>query len=312
MSNNICINTSALESVSTDKIETKKFDEKRCAPGKNFEAGSCIVLPVLIEMVNAYNKTHKDKIKLSCRTEILKPKRYKKYLLREIKNKYKNICDGQLCWAQQDFIKNMDEFMKAELEKFTFRPLGPNGRFEWLNTLNIDEVMNQYEMNIKEFSFLGAVPMDFQKINLKGVADINIDKEVKDGVTKFGIIFNLDESWQSGSHWTAGFADVKNGHVYYFDSYGSPPEKRVIELFKKFIYYYESKNEGKRCKIRVNRTRHQFENSECGVYSINFILELLNGKSFDEITKNRIKDREVNKLRKKIFRNPNFKSESEA
>jgi len=301
-----------MESVSTDKIETKKFDEKRCAPGKHFEAGSCIVLPVLIEMVNAYNKTHNDKIKLSCRTEILKPKRYKKYLLREMKNRYKNICDGQLCWTRQDFVKHMDEFMKSELEKFTFRPLGPNGRFEWLNTVNIDEVMNQYEMNIKEFSFLGAVPMDFQKINLKGVADINIDKEVKDGITKFGIVFNLDESWQSGSHWTAGYADVKNGQVYYFDSYGSPPEKRVVELFKKFIHYYEAKNEGKRCKLRVNRKRHQFENSECGVYSINFILQLLNGKSFDEITKEIIKDREVNKLRKEIFRNTNFKTESEA
>ena len=307
---NVCINTSVIESVNTDKIETKKFDEQRCAPGKNFEAGSCIVLPVLVEMVNAYNKTHKDKIKLSCRTEILKPKRYKKYLLREMKNRYKNVCDGQLCWTQQDFIKNMDEFMKAQLEKFTFRPTGPNGRFEWLNTVNIDEVMHQYEMAIPDFSFLGAVPMDFEKINLKGVADLNIPKEVKDGVTRFGIIFNLDESWQSGSHWTAGYADVKKGEVYYFDSYGSPPGKRVIDFFKRFIHYYESKNEGKHCKLRVNRTRHQFENSECGVYSINFILELLNGKSFDEITKDRIKDREVNKLRKEIFRNTNFKTES--
>jgi hypothetical protein len=302
----VCINTNALESVSTDKVETKKKHEQKCAPGKVFEAGSCIVLPVLVEMINAYNKTHKDKIKLSCRTEILKPKRYKKYLLREMKNRYKNVCDGQLCWTQQDFIKHMDEFMKAQLEKFTFRPEGPNGRFEWLNTVNIDEVMSQYEMAIKEFSFLGAVPMDFQKINLKGVADLNIEKEVKEGITKFGIVFNLDESWQSGSHWTAGYADVKNGHVYYFDSYGSPPDKRVTEFFKRFIYYYESTNKDKHCKLRVNRTRHQYENSECGVYSINFILELLNNKSFEEVSENKIADKEVNKLRKKIFRNSNF------
>ena len=60
---------------------------------------------------------------------------------------------GKGSWTQQDFIKHMDEFMKAELEKYTFRPLGPDGRFEWLNTINIDEVMNQYEMNIKDFSF---------------------------------------------------------------------------------------------------------------------------------------------------------------
>ena len=308
----VCVNTSAIDSISTDKIKTKKYDEQRCAPGKPFESGSCIVLQVLVEMVNAYNKVNKNKIKTSCRREILKPKKYKKYLLHEINNRFKNVCDGQLCWTQQDFIKHMDEFMKAELEKYTFRPLGPDGRFEWLNTINIDEVMNQYEMNIKDFSFLGAVPMDFQKINLKGVADLNIENEYKDGIKKFGIIFNLDESWQSGSHWTAAYADVEKGKVYYFDSYGTPPEERVVKLLNKFCVYYESKNRGNRCKLRYNKIRHQYENSECGVYSINFILELLNGTDFNELCNTKLKDREVNKLRKKIFRNPNFKSESEA
>ena len=308
----VCINTSVIDSISTDKIKTKKYDEQRCAPGKSFESGSCIVLPVLVEMVNAYNKVNKNKIKTSCRKEILKPKRYKKYLLREINNRFKNVCDGQLCWTQQDFIRHMDEFMKAELEKYTFRPLGPEGRFEWLNTINIDEVMNQYEMDIKDFSFLGAVPMDFQKINLKGVADLNIEKEYRDGIRRFGIIFNLDESWQSGSHWTATYADIAKGQVYYFDSYGSPPEERVVKLLNKFCVYYESKNKGNRCKLRYNKVRHQFENSECGVYSINFILDLLQGRDFDELCNTKLKDREVNKLRKKIFRNPNFKTESEA
>lgn len=307
----VCINTSAIDSISTDKIITKKYDEQRCAPGKPFESGSCIVLPVLVEMVNAYNKVNKNKIKTSCRKEILKPKRYKKYLLREINNRFKNVCDGQLCWTQQDFIKHMDEFMKAQLEKYTFRPLGPEGRFEWLNTVNIDEVMNQYEMDIKDFLFLGAVPMDFQKINLKGVADLNIEKEYKEGIKRFGIIFNLDESWQSGSHWTSAYADIGKGKVYYFDSYGTPPEERVVKLLNKFCVYYESKNKGNRCKLRYNKIRHQYENSECGVYSINFILELLKDRDFDELCNTKLKDREVNKLRKKIFRNPNFKTESE-
>lgn len=308
----VCINTSAIDTISTDKIITKKYDEQRCAPGKPFDSGSCIVLPVLVEMVNAYNKVNKNKIKTSCRKEIMKPKKYKKYLLREMNNRFKNVCDGQLCWTQQDFIKHMDEFMKAQLEKYTFRPLGPEGRFEWLNTVNIDEVMNQYEMDIKDFLFLGAVPMDFQKINLKGIADLNIEKEYKEGIKRFGIIFNLDESWQSGSHWTSAYADIEKGKVFYFDSYGTPPEERVVKLLNKFCIYYESKNKGNRCKLIYNKVRHQYENSECGVYSINFILDLLKGRDFDELCNTKLKDREVNKLRKKIFRNPNFKTESEA
>ena len=304
-----CINTDNLESISTDKIKTKIEEEQRCAPGKKFEAGSCIVLPVLIEMVKAYNKVNKDKIKLSCRKEVMKPHRYKKYLLSEIGKRYNNVCTGQLCWTQQDFVKYLDEFMRDQLNKYTFRPEGPTGRFEWLNTVNIDEVMDQYQMEIPEFRFLGAVPMDFKKINLKGPSDLDIEKNVKDGITKFGIIFNLDESWQSGSHWTASYVDIDKGHVYYFDSYGAPPEPRVIHFLKEFIYYYERKNKGKHIKLRVNKVRHQYENSECGVYSINFILQLLNGKSFDDITENKLKDKEVNKLRKIIFRNTNFKTD---
>ena len=34
--------------------------------------------------------------------------------------------------------------------------------------------------------------------------------------------------------------------------------------------------------VEYNRNRHQFKNSECGVYSINFILRLLEGESFED------------------------------
>ena len=38
--------------------------------------------------------------------------------------------------------------------------------------------------------------------------------------------------------------------------------------------------------IKFNQTRHQFKNSECGVYSINFILRLLKGETFEFICDN--------------------------
>jgi hypothetical protein len=304
--NNVCINETSIESISTDKIKTKKKEEQKCAPGKHFEAGSCITLEVLIAMVEAYNKVNNNKIKLSCKNETLHPRRYKKYLLKKIGDRFKNTCDSQLCWTQQDFINKMNEVMKLELEKFTLRPEGPNGRFEWLNTININETMQQYEISYKDFLFLGAVPMDFQEIKQEKVYDLDLDKCKNDGITKFGIVFNLDESHQSGSHWVASYADIENGKVYYFDSYGTHPEKRVINLLEKFSNYYEKNNPGKKCDVRYNKTRNQFKNSECGVYSINFILELLNGKTFDDIEKNPIPDDNINMLRTKIFRNVDF------
>ena len=55
--------------------------------------------------------------------------------------------------------------------------------------------------------------------------------------------------------------------------------------------------------INYNNIRHQFGGSECGVYSINFILRLLKGEEFNGIIKNITLDDEVNKCRKVYFQN---------
>ena len=50
------------------------------------------------------------------------------------------------------------------------------------------------------------------------------------------------------------------------------------------------------------KTRHQYEHSECGVYSIYFIVQLLeNKKTFSEIEQSRIADEYVNSKRKYYF-----------
>ena len=51
-----------------------------------------------------------------------------------------------------------------------------------------------------------------------------------------------------------------------------------------------------------NHNRHQYKNSECGVYSLNFILRLLNGESFKNITENGLLDDAVNLCRDKYFK----------
>ena len=294
-------------SIDTDEIETKKIDERKCAPGIKFEAGSCITLPVLIEMANAYNIVNTNKIKLNERVQFLFPIKYKKYLLKKIKDRYANVCDSQLCWIQQDFIKHMNQFMKEELEKYTLRPIGPTGRFDWLDTININEVMSQYEKKFKDFNFLGAVGIDFQEINLENIANLNLEDLYNKNITKIGIVFNFDESWQAGSHWVAVYGDTKKGFIYYYDSYGTPAPEKIIIFMKKFDDFYIKKF-NKKIELKYNTTRHQYEYSECGVYSINFILQLLHGKKISYITDIKIKDKVINKLRKKIFRNVNFKT----
>ena len=146
------------------------------------------------------------------------------------------------------------------------------------------------------------------------------------------MVINLDYHYQSGSHWVALYTDLDKNQIYYFDSFAKKPRKKIknfINKITKYLYkkkYNESldinnilkqiggnksnksntsysnqiKNLSK-FDIRFNNIQHQFKNSECGVYSINFIIRLAKGESFDSITKDIMKDDEMNNCRKTYF-----------
>jgi hypothetical protein len=183
------------------------------------------------------------------------------------------------------------------------------------------------------FLFVGAVPIDIEDLPQFGVGSLNYANLPKVNVTKVGIIYNLDEHDKSGSHWVSFFIDLENHLIYYSDSAGKPPEKRVKRLVKKIAeqwYANLSKRDTKIKKvdlpvdsymsldsngkqkqniveqqfnIRFNTTQHQFGGSECGVYSINFIARLLKGDTFDDIHGKRVTDKDINVCRGEYFSN---------
>ncbi len=177
--------------------------------------------------------------------------------------------------------------------------------------------MDQYQKKYPDFMFLGAVPVDFDELPELGIKDLNFKELSAKGKKRIGIIFNLDEHYKNGSHWVAGFTDIDKGQVYFFDSYGIGPEPRIRKLLRRMarqsqdILRTGGQQEGvsgagpERGKVsldvRYNKHRHQFGNSECGVYSINFILRLLQGETFDVITENVTKDDTINKCRNTYF-----------
>jgi len=305
-------NSDKILSVKSDEICPKNEADKRCAPGIRFDAGSCVELSVLIKMAEAYNEEieiEKDKILLSKKIETLNPRKYKKYLVNEFNKRLGDKCTTQKCWSEQKFVRRMEKFARDQLQNYTFRPDGPTGRFEWLNTINIQKVMTQYEKKYPNFKFLGAVPIDFDDFDDFNIRNLDYEKLVKSGKTKFGVVFNLDEHDESGSHWVAMYSDFEKGEVYFFDSYGTKPEKRIRNLMKRHVNFIE-KNLS-RTVIRAdhndyNQVRHQYEGSECGVYSINFILRMVRGDTFDEICKSKIPDRKINKCRNVYFGNTNI------
>ena len=207
---------------------------------------------------------------------------------------------------KQDFIK--DSSLSRELLK-NFKPIMPkkwkSNPLEWLNTLDIKYVMDQYEITYPEFKFIGPVPMDFDtklgfgQCVVDELCKVKLDNLIKNGDTKLGVIFNLDKHTESGSHWVAMYCDVKKGYVGYWDSYGVKPDKEVVVLMDKLKT--QAKNLGHTLDIKINKTRHQYKNSECGVYCIYFITSLLEGKNFEEVVEKIISDDDMNYKRNEFY-----------
>jgi len=285
-----------------------KDESSNCAIGRDNSNGSCFTLDELHTIAKSYNDSAKDK-KIKLWTT-------KKEMLGELKEKLTE-CSDQTCWPTLKFIKNSDVLNEA------FKPNGPSGQFDWLSTTEINECMERYMDVYPDFLFIGAVPIDIEDLNQFGVKNLDYDKIAKKGKTKIGIVYNLDEHYKSGSHWVSFFIDSANKKIYYSDSAAKPPDVRVKRLVKKIAEKWYKQDTGqkialpidsymnekeqniveKKYGIKFNKTQHQFGGSECGVYSINFIVRLLRGDEFDSIHKNRVTDKEINVCRNEYFKN---------
>lgn len=289
--------------INIEDIMPKHQSATKCAPHLEFKNGSCIPLNILIKMSDSYNKfcdnnNINDKIILNSKLDTLYPEDYKKYLLLEIGKRFEG---DQKDWINSKYLELLDEETKDQLENKVFRPDGPQGKFDWLSTIDINQVLYQYEDKYSDFKFLGAVPIDFMDLDYLPFKNLDFNDFEKEGIRRIGIIFNTDKSYQKGKHWISLFCDFKNAQIYFSDSVGIRPPKEVNEFMKNLEKYICKSNNNNNVDIRYNQTQHQKGNSECGVYSINFILRLLKGKTFDHITRKRLKDEKVNKCRIKYF-----------
>lgn len=295
-----------LPHININDIKPKDIKATKCAPHLEFENGSCIPLELLIDMAisyNKYNENDKDKstqIKLDSKLDAIYPDEYKKYLLFELKKRF----DGdQKDWINSKYLELLSDENRDYLENKVFRPDGPQGKFDWLSTIDINQVLYQYEEKYDDFKFLGAVPIDFIELDYLPFKKLNIKSLENNGAKRIGVIFNTDKSTGKGQHWISLFCDLNKGQIYFSDSVGTRPPKEVNEFMKILEKYLTDVKKLNDVDVRYNKTQHQKGNSECGVYSINFILRLLKGKTFEHITRKRLEDNTVNKCRIKYFGN---------
>lgn len=265
---------------------------KKCAPGMGNHK-SCFDKKALLRIVNNWNKKNKN--------DIIDTHLDTTQLWNQINTRLQSKCNHEYCWIKQDF-------MKPDMEKLSnyFKPEIPRKWITeprtWLNTTDIEKVMFQYENKSPDFKFIGVVPIDFDyeysasKCVVDELCKLDIHKLYKKNIRKMGIVFNLDAHDEPGSHWVALYSDFNKGEIYYYDSYGIFQPKEIKILMDR-LSIQGSKIKGQPFKLYNNHIRHQFKNSECGVYSMHFITEFLNGKSYKEIIENRVPDDLMNRKR---------------
>lgn len=282
-----------------------------CAPNKYDKKNqTCFQIEQLIEMAGAYNRyLAKNKLNPAINrthggAELIVIKSDKPYLLQEIKKRFETVCDNndEVCITQQSFMNEIEKEMRYDIVSNTFRPLGPTKSNEWLSTVDIDNIMYQYENIYPDFKFYGAVPLDCNELNFCSLYKINFDNLQKKHINKLGIIFNMDRHGQPGSHWVALYIDISNGKIYYCNSTGHAPIDNIRSIIEQFTQYYKNKT-GKNAVYDYNKKSYQRDSSECGVYSCNFLIRMLAGEDFDHIINTALSFKEINSCRNSYFRN---------
>lgn len=263
--------------------------EKNCSIITNYDK-TCFSLKALkniaMKVNNDVRYKQTPKINVSAYTRNDKSK-----LVNDIQTKIS--CNSNLDFC---ILNKKTDFFK-EIKAF-FKPEGPSRSKKWLGTLDIQNVMSHYMIKYDNFHFYGPYPMDFANFQTE-LTNSNFKNAMKNKM-KMGVIFNQDYSTSSGSHWVSLFVDLENKTICYFDSAGDKPMKEVKKLIRDLIT--SAKQQNIKLKLIENEKKHQYKNTECGVYSIYFITSRLAGKSCSFLFENIIRDETMFKNREKYFR----------
>ena len=261
---------------------------------------TCYTNDSLYKLRDLWNARHPD-VKINSNSP--------KEIHRLLTEKLSSVCNKESCW-----LKQKAEFGPVSSDMAdSFAPESPpewkKNPNEWLSSEDIIKVMRQYEKAYKCFDFIGPSPIDFDTRKLYGecvwdeLCNFSLKDQIKNGKTKIGIIFNTDPHNKPGQHWISMFINIKKKTIFFFDSTGDKPVTQIktlidrikeqgLNLRQKIVFKVDS-NEG---------IEHQYGNTECGIYSLYFIVHMLEDKITEHYLKTHIlKDAYMNKFRHIYF-----------
>lgn len=199
-----------------------------CHPGvKPIIPSSCLSKGALVRIIEAWNEEHPKK-KLKRPEQLSADTLYKKV---ETMMKQQYGCKDEVCWVQSLKSTGMRDTLLS-----LFKPEYPmdfkQNPKAWWSSSQIDRVIRPYVYS-HPFYWGGVVPLDFKEQRAmkmclsREICSVNIGELLRSGCCLIGVIFNLDYSGQSGSHWVLGIVDMRRGYVGFMDSYGYKPLKLI-------------------------------------------------------------------------------------
>lgn len=285
------------------KKQNKTVKQLNCSPlikNKKVVSTSCMTSDVLLKIRDEYNKDHDKKIIAT------KPA----LIWHELRMKLN--CDDE-----RDWVNEIDDpTLRSQIKKQLFAPEHPpewlTNKNEWLTNFDINMVMEQYELENKDFKYLGTTPIDYDYIldteSQTCVEDelckFNLKESMDKGKRRFATVFNLDKHNQSGSHWVSLFIDINKRIIMFFDSASGSVPAKITE------FVTNVKEQGLRENIELKyisgKKKHQYGGTECGVYSIHFIIEMLKNpdKAMQIFLYGKIPDEAIEKYRNIYFNSP--------
>ena len=128
---------------------------------------------------------------------------------------------------------------------------------------------------------------------------------LKAGYNQIGAVFNLDRHDQPGSHWVCLYIGLNpsspNFGCFFIDSNSTKTPFEIRQLMyrvrEQIRHIYKSKKMWDKFTVMENNKQFQFKNTECGMFSIYFMIKFLEKKRFLDIITLDIDDEDVHKFR---------------
>jgi hypothetical protein len=304
--------------------KTKPFQSLTCSPlSEEYKQGNpvakhptCLPKEKIFQVQRAWNKANKTRSVTS---------KDPKVIWKQIQENLNGVCNNDLCILNQPFMKyarkttvpNKSSMGGTENEEVDlteyYAPKMPNewkkNPNEWLSNVEMLEKMRPYEEAYPCFEFIGPTSIDFDKVLSnhqcveKELCNFQLAEYIRKGTKKIGIIFNTDPHNKGGSHWISLFINIPKKMIFFFDSAGDEAPKEVMTFVNRVIAQGQSLTPPIKFKFDQNYpNEHQYSTTECGMYSLYFIINMLEDKLTAQYLKNHvITDQMMMEYRKKYF-----------